>query len=146
MSTFYVTFEQAITNIKAVKPLSQQAKTTALKYYIWRIISRHFAQGNTQKYGYTPNTPEYQKWKEKHYGNKPQLVSTGALKLAAENAQVVNGKITFTVPKYGEYQIDLGRDWINPSEEELKEIKGVFKREMMRLARQQVARNNIGKR
>jgi hypothetical protein len=146
MPTFYVTFEQAISNIKAVKPLARQANDVALKYYIWRIIGRHFGFNNTQKYGYTPNTPEYQRQKQKKFGNLPQLVLTGELKRAAENAQVVNNKIQFNIPNYGLYQIDLGRDFITPTEDEQREILGVFRRELIRLARQFVQRNSSSKR
>lgn len=143
---FNVTFEQAIGNIRAVRPLSIEARVIALKYYIWRIISRHFANGNTQKYGYKENKADYDQWKKRNFGNLPQLVLSGELKKAAENATVTkDGKIIFNVPMYGMYQIDLGRDWASPSDEEIKEIKGVFRRTLMRLVRERVSRNSIKK-
>lgn len=104
------------------------AKKKAIKWFIDNLLIEHFQIGNTKKYGYTPNKPSYDAWKKKH-GNNIQLVLSGELQKAVMASARVNRDATLkvSVPKYGIYQIELGRDFMKPNSQELSIINKKYK-------------------
>lgn len=105
------------------------AKKKAIRWFIDNLLMEHFQAGNTERYGYEPNKPAYDAWKRKH-GNNIQLVMSGELKAAVETTARVNPNGTFRVdvPKYGIYQIELGRDFLEPNSKELTLINRQFRK------------------
>jgi hypothetical protein len=116
------------------------AKKKAIKWFIDNLLIEHFQIGNTQRYGYAPNKKKYDEWKHKH-GNNIQLVLSGELQKAVERTARVNNNATFkvTIPKYGIYQIELGRDFLKPNSNEMKKINSQFKKYLVEIRKKTVA-------
>lgn len=115
------------------------AKKKAIKWFIDNLLIEHFQVGNTQRYGYAPNKKKYDDWKKKH-GNNIQLVLSGELQKAVERTARVNNDATFkvSVPKYGIYQIELGRDFLKPNSKEIKQINKQFKKFLIEIRKKTV--------
>jgi hypothetical protein len=105
------------------------AKKQAIKWFIDNLLIEHFQAGNTQRYGYTPNSQAYDLWKRKH-GNNIQLVLSGELQKAVMASARVNPNATLrvSVPKYGIYQMELGRDFLKPNSSEITRINKMYKK------------------
>jgi hypothetical protein len=126
-----------------IKGSKTKCQEEALQMFIKKLLVNHFKKGNTEKYGYAKNKPSYDSWKKKKYGNLPQLVLSGRLRESALQATVRGGTIYFNVPSYGDYQIELGRIWNKPSEDELKAIKKAYIEALIAVAKKQCASNHI---
>lgn len=115
------------------------AKKKAIKWFIDNLLIEHFQAGNTQRYNYTPNKPTYDAWKKKHGGNI-QLVLSGELQKAVEATARVNPNGTFkvSIPKYGIYQIELGRDFLKPNSTELKLINRQYRKYLLEIRKKTV--------
>lgn len=140
MITAQVTQAQ-FNRIKSSLALDQlNAKKKAIKWFIDNLLIEHFQSGNTQRYGYTPNNPKYDAWKKKH-GNNIQLVLSGELQKAVMASARVNNNATLkvSVPKYGIYQIELGRDFLKPNSVELKKINAQYKKFLLEIRQKTVA-------
>lgn len=105
------------------------AKKKAIKWFIDNLLIEHFQAGNTQRYGYKPNSPSYDAWKKKHGGNI-QLVLSDELQKAVMASAKVNNNATLrvSIPIYGIYQIELGRDFLKPNSKEIKQINKMYKK------------------
>jgi hypothetical protein len=115
------------------------AKKKAIKWFIDNLLIEHFQAGNTQRYGYKPNKPSYDAWKKKH-GSNIQLVVSGELQKAVQATAKVNPNGTFkvNVPKYGLYQIELGRDFLKPNSSELNLINKQYKKYLLEIRKKTV--------
>ncbi len=51
------------------------------------LVDAHFTRSNVVRYGFPPLNPEYAKWKARHYGNKPILVRSGAMRKSVDSKQ-----------------------------------------------------------
>jgi hypothetical protein len=122
----HVSFNQAISNLVKIKGHLEASKQAAMDYYIKELLIKHFSNGNTGKYGYKPNSFKYEASKAKKHGILPQLVLSGKLKDSALKATVRGSTIFFNIPAYGKFQVDMGRDWPEPSKDELQIIKAKF--------------------
>lgn len=134
--------------IKQALPLDKlNAKKKAIKWFIDNLLIEHFQAGNTAKYGYTPNSPKYQEWKRKH-GLDPnvQLVLSGRLKQEVLRSAKVTNKATLrvSVPEYGIYQIELGRDFLEPNSSELRLLNKQYKKFLQEI-RQKTVKTIVGK-
>ncbi len=49
------------------------------------FVDAHFTRSNVERYGFPPLSPEYAKWKQRHYGNKPILVRSGDLRKSVDS-------------------------------------------------------------
>ncbi len=49
------------------------------------IVDAHFTRSNESRYGFPPLTTEYAIWKARHYGNKPVLVRSGAMRKSIDS-------------------------------------------------------------
>jgi hypothetical protein len=128
--TIQATVTQAqYSKIKSSLALDQlNAKKKAIKWFIDNLLIEHFQVGNTKRYGYTPNSPTYDAWKKKHGGNI-QLVLSGELQKAVMTSARVNRDATLkvSVPMYGIYQIELGRDFLKPNSREMSIINKKYR-------------------
>ena len=79
-----------------------------LKYWVEKIIIRHFEPGNDKFYDYPALDPKYLARKQKKYGNQPMLVASGVLResvISMYKIYKIKGKfrVILNVPKYGKY-------------------------------------------
>ena len=91
-----------------------EASAIAVKYYYDKLLKYHFTSNN-----YKALSPEYQKWKDKHYPGRPILTATGQLRDAClRTGKVVkyrkSVKLVFQLPEYGEY-VMIERDFLSPT-------------------------------
>ena len=117
-----------------------------LEFYVDKLIIKHFLGNYGRRAGWTPNSPEYQAWKRKRFGNLPQLVLTSRLKREATRGKAVkrssknfvirwSGKASKT---YGIIQKRKGRDWAVPSKRDDKAMLKFYKMELKRLRSKRV--------
>lgn len=108
-----------------------------LEHYIKKVMERHFQFGNNEKYGYPRPNPIYAKRKLKTYGLQPTLVASGKLKeRVLVNYKIFKNRrnkwsIKFSIPSYGQYLIQKGFDFRNPSLLEEDELKIVYKEKLL---------------
>jgi len=116
------------------------AKKKAIKWFIDNLLIEHFQAGNTQRYGYTPNKPSYDAWKKK-FGGNIQLVLSGELQKAVMASARVNNNATLrvSIPKYGIYQIELGRDFLKPNSKEMTQINKQFRKYLIEIRNKTVS-------
>jgi hypothetical protein len=127
--------------LKAALALDKiNAKKKAIRWFIDNLLIEHFQIGNTQRYGYTPNSAKYEAWKKK-FGGNIQLVLSGKLKEAViRSARTTNeAKIKVSVPEYGIINIQLGRDFLKPNSQELKIISKKYKEFLVQIRKKTVA-------
>lgn len=112
------------------------AKKKAIKWFIDNLLIEHFQSGNTQRYGYKPNTISYDAWKKKH-GLNIQLVVSGRLQKAVQASARVSSDATLkvTIPEYGIFQIELGRDFLKPNSAEIKRINTKYRQFLVEIRR-----------
>jgi hypothetical protein len=112
----------SLTNAKTIKGDLLKAKYQTQIYYLEEMIHQHFDKSNPNlQYGYRPNKMTYEFWKKKYHPTAIyQLVLSGRLRNAVLNGRVdrATGKISFSLPEYGLYQLKAGRDFVNPSAED----------------------------
>jgi hypothetical protein len=115
------------------------AKKKAIKWFIDNLLIEHFQAGNTTRYGYAPNKPSYDAWKKK-FGNNIQLVLSGELQKAVMASAKVSNSATLkvSVPKYGIYQIELGRDFLKPNSNEIKLVNKMFRKFLVEIRKKTV--------
>lgn len=111
----------------------EEAIFEALAYYARTLMRKHFASGNSFRYGYKGLSPAYIKQKLKKYGLKPILVATGELKEAVLSTWDIHRvgnryAISWSVPDHGVYHITglkdgTIRDWRKESQSEWSKIK-----------------------
>ena len=123
-----------LTNSKTLKGDLLKAKIQSQVYYVNELIKSHFQRISPNTY-YKPNKPSYETWKRKHFTSLYQLVSTGRLRNAMLNGRVNSstGKITFNIPEYGIYQIEAGRDFLNPSRDDQIQMQIKLRQELFEI-------------
>jgi hypothetical protein len=118
-----VTLEQMIEKLVYVRKNLSPAVQESLRGWYKDEFPKRFSFGNTQKYGWTPNTAKYEKWKLRKYGPLPQLVLSGKLKqMATKSGRVSYRGLRLNVPSYAKYQRDLGRDFMRLTPKEKRQI------------------------
>lgn len=134
---------------KGIRSLNQKQLLLAYKksveFYIDKLIIRHFAPGYARKAGWKPNTPEYQKWKQKRYGDLPQLVLEGKLKRDARRGKAVRSGKKYIAKWSGQAARTYGiiqarkhrRDWATPSRRDGKDIVRFYKKTLARMRSKQ---------
>lgn len=105
---------------KRLSPAAQQAA----RNYWKKEMPRRFDFGNTNIYNYTPNTEKYEQRKYKKHGLLPQLVVSGKLRNSVVyNVKVNKFGISVSYPRYGEYQRNLGRNFLKFNKHDIMEMK-----------------------
>ena len=108
-------FSRMENHLKILPQDSIQARRNSLQWWIQNHFHERFEFGNTNRFGYAPNTSKYEMRKLKTIGALPQLVSSGTLKNSASQATVsyTSGKYTikFNVPDYGRFLIQQNKNW-----------------------------------
>jgi hypothetical protein len=141
MNNFTVTTDidvaLSLTNSKTLRGDLLKAKYMALVWYVEEMIHKHFDKPNpNMEYRYKPNKLTYEMWKKKYHPDAiNQLVLTGRLKSAVERAKVdpKTGKISVSVPEYGIYQLEAGRDFLSPSWYDEIEIQNRIRRNLFHI-------------
>lgn len=112
MKTFN-SIDKLISFMKSTKDDLLKSHVEAANVYVKEEIPKRFNFGNTYTYGYSPNTISYENLKLKKFGKKPQLVATGKLSnMTVNNIVIDKSGIHFRYPKYGQHQIELGRNFL----------------------------------
>ena len=111
-----------------------EATAIAAKMYYDKLLAYHFKSNN-----YKALSPEYKKWKDKHYPGKPILVATGELRDATlRTGKVVkykkSVKLVFDLPDYGEY-VMIERDFLTPTAEEFILVINRIDKELQRISK-----------
>jgi hypothetical protein len=104
-----------------------------LKYWVEKIIIRHFNPGNDIAYGYPALDPKYLARKQKKYGNQPMLVASGVLResvISMYKIYKVKGRfrVVLQIPKYGKY-VALIRDFTLVNKRDKNDLMRYFKRD-----------------
>lgn len=131
-------------SIKEVKELLRFTKKNfspqvqkALREFAEDDFPQRFEFGNTQKYGYMPNTAKYEQQKLKKYNQRlPQLVASGTLRDRFLNTYKVNYRgLEVTYPHYGRYLIEQGKDFTTFHKEHIEEITQIAKKLLLDMIR-----------
>ena len=115
-----------------------------IEFYVDKLIIRHFLPGYGRSAGWTPNSPEYQAWKRKRFGDLPQLVLRGKLKSDARKGRPNKQGKKYVVrwygksaQTYGKIQSKRGRNWAIPSSRDSRDMIRKFKSEFKKLRMKQ---------
>lgn len=97
------------------------------------IVAGHFRRGNARRYDFPPLSPKYAARKRKKFGNKPQLVRTGALRATivgrGQVLRVAGGAIVrWRVPGYARHLIRQGRHPVAPDAQDRRKVREVARR------------------
>lgn len=110
----------SLTNSKTLKGDLLKAKVQTMIYYLEEMIQEHFNYRSPNiKYKYKPNKMTYEMWKAKYHPEAMyQLVLSGRLMEAVLSGKVdrLTGKIVFNLPEYGLYQLQAGRNFLDPND------------------------------
>jgi len=111
-----------------------------LEYFCEKILVKHFSFAAAKERGYNRLSPKYAKRKQRKWGRQPILVASGVLRESATTMYKVykkEGKYTiyFTIPEYGKYVIEKGRDWLTPSKKDEKDMSRYWKVDMQKRRR-----------
>lgn len=126
--------------LKSLAPDMDRSIRETLLYFCEKILAKHFSFAAAKERGYNRLSPKYAKRKLAKYGRQPILVASGVLREAATTMYKVykkEGKYTiyFTIPEYGKYVIEKGRDWLNPSKKDEKDMSRYWKVDMQKRRR-----------
>jgi hypothetical protein len=127
-------FGVAISNLKSIGPASKKSTTETLEFFAKNIYPRRFLSGNTQKFGFKPNTPRYDNAKRRLGYGSTQLVRTGALKRSPWT--ITGDKVVFDYPHYGKFLVRSGRDYRKLLMEERKWMRSYYKERLFQNVRQ----------
>jgi hypothetical protein len=131
-----VSIDWAIKRLKALPSDINRGKVRAMETYVKEMLVNHFKKGNTWRYKYKPNTPQYEAWKKKVYGDLPQLVVSGELRNRCLEGKVnFRGELLIDLPKQGIYQLNMGRDFLSPNSTEAARMRKILKLTVAQLAR-----------
>lgn len=118
--------QQELDRILDPRRVAEQQRAAKVKAMVWaleKLLKRHFElhNGNTR---YVPNTKSYEEWKRrKHPNSLYQLVLSGELRDAVMRGKVTrDGEYVFSLPNYGIYLIEGGRDFLSFDRDEDKQI------------------------
>jgi len=137
-----ISLKNAVSGLRGYnKQMLETIYKKTLEFYVDKLIIKHFLGNYGRRQGWRPNSPEYQAWKRKRYGNMPQLVLTSRLKREATRGKAVKRGTKYYVIRwsgtasktYGIIQKRLGRDWALPSKRDDKDMLRFYKRELKRL-------------
>lgn len=110
-----------------------------IEFYIFKLIKKHFLRGYARARGWRPNSPEYQEYKRRRFGDLPQLVLSGRLRAAAQTGKPVRKRkgdyvIRWNAGRYGQVQIQkYGRDWASPSNKDEKDMMRYIIKEIRKI-------------
>jgi hypothetical protein len=109
-----------------------ESRKEAAYDYLRNRIEKHFETANGERY--KPNTFEYERRKRELLGALPQLYASGRLMRELLTSSKVNarGELLLDFPKYGIYQINMGRDFTQPDRKELKIWRDIWYERMQK--------------
>lgn len=133
--------DNAVSGLRSInETLFLEVYKEALEFYIDKLIMRHFMPGYGKRSGWTANSPKYQEWKLRKYGNLPQLVLFGKLRSDAKQGNINKQGKKYAIRwrrsaarSYGQIQINKGRDWATPSNRDSKDIIRYYKKEFAKM-------------